>query len=281
MYSATAVPVPGPGSAPVVMGSVAGFVVDVDGNPVSNAVVTLWGDGQIVNPSGGFFGNPQISRLYSLSESPEGPMGFFRFDGVYPGQYTVTAEKDGYNGSVTVSVSNDTVHRLSSPADMQVPHNDTMMANITLNGYHAPVLSAGQLSYAGAVTGIVLDSEGKVLTFGDAKVSLWQNGQMVGRPDNPQYPDLSGDRPRGFLFGHLPPGRYEVRANVTDITWATHRANVTVDVGNSTVIANITLENYFNRYQPVPGSPFTDILFVLLTIFTVAAFYRFKKNLLP
>lgn len=263
------------------MGAIAGFVVDVDGNPVSDAVVTLLKDGDVVNPSGGLFGNPQISQLYRVAGSSEWPMGFFQFVGVYPGQYAVTAMKDGYNGSATVIVGNDTVHQFSSLADMQVQHNDTITINVTLNGYHAPVLSGDQLSYAGAVTGLVLDSDGKAVAYGDVKVSLWQNGQMVGRPDNPQYPELSGDRPRGFLFGHLSPGRYEVRVNLTDITFVTHTANVTVDVDNRSVSANILMEYFFNKYQPVPGGSFVDILFVLLTIFTAAMFYRYKKSLPP
>lgn len=302
VYATPAVPVPGPGSAPVVMGSVAGFVVDVDGNPVSNAIVSLWGDGQIVRPSGGLAGNPQISRLYSLSNIPDMPMGYFQFFGVYPGNYTVTAEKEGYKGSATVFVSNDTVHQFLSPADMQVPHNDTVMANITLSGYHAQLRSAEELEYSGAVTGVVKDGEGDILVF--VNVSLWQNGIMVGRPDNPQYSNLSGDRSGVFLFEHLQPGRYEVWANKTDAALVTRMANVTVDVNDKTVVANIILENFFYRHlppgasrvdssnitTPIPApiakdgprpSPSSNILYCVLAICAVLLLYLSKKKLPP
>jgi hypothetical protein len=70
--------------------------------------VTLWKDGEVVYMGGGMVGNPQISRLYSneIVSDEQLAEGWYQYFGVYPGYYTVMAEKDGYKSSpVTVTIA--------------------------------------------------------------------------------------------------------------------------------------------------------------------------------
>ena len=215
--------------------TIEGHVLDANGEPVSNAVLTLLENGQIVNPSGGSNGNPQISRLYSYNYM--GDVGFFDFVVYNTGQYTLTAQLDGYNSSIEVFVNNDSA-------------GNTSIVNITLSGYRVPVLSKEQLEYTGAVTGIVLDRNGVILP--GVNVSLWQNDQLVKIPNNPQLALLGGNR---FLFANLSPGHYELLANTMYTSASSFVDQAYVDVYNSTVTTNITMQNYTYLNMTPPSMP--------------------------
>ena len=119
-------------------GMISGMVLDEDGKPVSSAIVTLWQDGQPweLNTKLAYNGgnvNPRLSGIYGDYE------GSFLFGLVAPGSYFVTAEKDGYSGSVNVTVDNVTIH---SPSKEELDLV-TQTVIITLPGYRVPVTVAG------------------------------------------------------------------------------------------------------------------------------------------
>jgi hypothetical protein len=260
--------------------TIEGHVLDANGQPVPNAVITLWYNGQIANPSGGSVGNPQISRLYSYNTNYSGDVGFFNFIVYDTGQFTLTAQIDGYNSSTGVFVSND------SPGI-------TNIVNITMSGYRVPVLSEEQLAYTGGVTGVVLDNSGIVLN--GINVSLWQNDQLVSIPSNPQIASLDGNR---FLFTNLSPGHYELFANTMSTSLPpSYVDDAYVDVYNSTVTMNITMHNYtyLNMNPPstppdftpppspcpspsLPPSPFPDGLLTLLVVSAVTLICLHEKR---
>jgi hypothetical protein len=197
-------------------GMITGYALDEDGNPVSAANVTLWQDGQ-------FWQHTRVT--YAGSENPyasdihNGNEGYFIFGFVNPGSYTVKAEKDGYTGSASLTFNDKTV-----------------LVNVTITGYHVPSFSLEQLSYTGAITGTVYESSGQDMTAG-ANVSLWQDGLMVKIPGNPQVGIGSN-----YMFEHLPPGQYEVRAAMQYArVFRYNSAKISVNVSNSKVTADIEL----------------------------------------
>lgn len=257
-----------------------GYVLDTNGNPVSDAIVTVRQNGEIYRPSEGILGNPQVSQIYSYDHNDFGSAGYFQFGAYDVGNYTITAEKDGYNSSVNVPVTNVVVgHSVSQ--------------NITLNGYYVPAFSKDQLAYMGAIVGVVLDRDGVILSY--TNVSLWQNGRLVKIPHNPQY-SLYGKNGDEFLFEHVPPGHYQLLADETNRLGDAE--GMAVDVDNSPVTANVTMHNYTHIVMgpppqnldttPIPSqmtpsdtpkpTPFTGGLFVGSSIIAAALIYAHKKK---
>lgn len=232
---------------PVPGAYITGYIFDEDGHTVSGATVSLWQDGQMWQ-----IGNYQ----YPSSDNPQktdpaySGKGFV-FGYVYPGDYTLTAEKDGYEGGpVSVHVGNETL----SPNQLESVTHPIMM-NITLSGYHVPTLTPGQQSYAGAITGNLMTASGMKVT--GINMSLWQDGQMVKRPDNPQSSferNFSGANVE-YLFDHLAPGHYTVMAEYS--AGGEYNDTVTLDVGTSPMRVDIVLSQLFGRPYNFPVNSFT------------------------
>jgi hypothetical protein len=232
---------------------IVGYSLDEDGKPVSMANVSLWQDSQlwsterVLVPSN----NPQTTRVAYTNESGTlGDLkeGGFLFGFVAPGNYTLTAEKDGYkNSSVNVHVGEETI----SPNQLEsVAH--AVAINITLDGYHVPTLTSSQLANTGAIIGKISSQFG----YGSGNVSLWQDGQLVTLPDNPQMSFRRSYAGKGvdYVFEHLPPGHYTVKvlyhAGPTDQEDA-----IPVDVGTGIVTADIMLTHMIPLPRPTPALP--------------------------
>lgn len=238
---------------PQMAGSIVrGFVLDEAGNPVPDAVVTLWQDGKIWQHGKMIVtkaDNPQMSHIFNDEPYPQeySLTGLFWYGLVGPGQYVLTAEKDGYKGSAAVTVGNDMINNAFGGSFYAVK----VMANVTLDGYHVPVLIPEQLSYTGAISGTIVGKYG--VRMSGANVSLWRDGQIVKMPKNPQanhIRNVSG-REVDYVFEHLAPGRYQVMVEYA----APHVQNesVSVDVGDNATTADIVLmELYLSPPTIIP-----------------------------
>jgi hypothetical protein len=221
-------------SASVPYDVIPGLVLDEYGSPVQNATVTLWQDGQLWQPNETWFPgitNPQLSRSINNKE------GSFLFGLLFPGQYTVTAEKYGYNRSAVVNIVNSTVHS---------PYS----TNIVFDDFDA-ALSQKQVSYHGAIAGVIWDRHSEIMVR-NAKVSLWQNGQMVKITGNPQNVVECS-----YSFKHLAPGTYEVRVETTaNPSSDLITENRTVEVGTGNVTADIVMQYLvFSSLPPTTPTP--------------------------
>jgi hypothetical protein len=142
-------------------------------------------------------GNPQQSRFYNTTAtipSSREYVGMFWFGMIFPGQYTIRAEKRGHVGTTITNVT-------------EVETHYAFVANVTLPGYHVPILMPEQLNLTGGVAGTIKDSSGA--HTGGVNVTLWQYGDMVERPGNPQLAETRtiAGRDVDYLFDHLaPPG---------------------------------------------------------------------------
>lgn len=241
---------------------ITGYVLDEDGKPVPHATVSLWQDGQLwstkylLSPSD----NPQMSRIAYTNESGSlGSLkeGGFLFGFAYPGDYILTAEKDGYNGSsMGIHVGEDTI---SSSHLESIPH--PVMVNITLKGYHVPTLTPSQRANTGGIIGSI----GSQYGHGAGDVSLWRDGQLVRLPDNPQKSfvrDYAG-KEVDYVFEHLPAGHYTVKV-VYHAGPIDEEETFPVDVGTSIVTADITLTKMPPRpqlatYVPDPSQSTTNV----------------------
>lgn len=234
-----------PGGGSLVSGSIAGKVLDADGNPVSNAVVTLWEDGVIAHTGSN---NPIISELYSNEGATDEQFaeGRYQFFGVYPGNYTLMAEKDGQKSSTSISVNNETVHRTFEELNGS---NDTISVNLVLKNYHVPVLTPEHMSYMGEITGTIYDQNS--VTIPSANVSLWQNGELLIIPKNPQYAYSNGT----YRFEHIAPGQYQLTAEEEGHV----SSPATVTIADTMIKVNITIADY--AWLPPgwlpPGPPMT------------------------
>ncbi|MGA9139910.1 MAG: carboxypeptidase-like regulatory domain-containing protein [Methanocella sp.] len=178
-------------------GAIGGTVLDEDGKAVSSAVVTLWLDGKQWqhNPKLAYYAssvNPCTSGIYGNNP------GSYSFSPVEQGNYSITADKDGFHGSATVIIDNATI-------------NVTSTVNIILQGYRIPVPSQEQLSYTGGIAGTLRTVQEYRM---EGNVSLWRDGELVALPENPQWTITRYYQGReiSFLFEHLAPGQYEVIA---------------------------------------------------------------------
>ena len=143
--------------------------------------------------------------------------GSYVFALLFPGQYTVTAEKYGYKGSASVHINNTTIH---SPYSVTVAIQD-FDADLTQE----------QAQYHGAITGVVYDRSQRVMTR-YANVSLWQNEKMVVMPKNPQK---GGNTT--YVFKHVAPGHYAIRAEMSAMSFFSGivvNASVWIDTVNVT-----------------------------------------------
>ncbi|WP_048198734.1 carboxypeptidase regulatory-like domain-containing protein [Methanocella arvoryzae] len=242
---------------PVPSEYITGYVFDEDGKPVPEANVSLWQNGQLWTPGKHQLAgveNPQASLpSYSIiSGVPK--EGSFLFGFTAPGEYTLTAEKDGYKGEpVSVHVGEETLS-----ANRLEAIDNPVMVNITLTGYHMPTLSSDQQSYTGAIAGTIKTARGYDVT--GVNVSLLQDGVMVDRPDNPQssfHRNLSGKR-IDYLFHHLAPGRYTVKAEY--FAGADFNDTVTLDMDTKVMRADIVLSKAYMSPLEAPAVIFTPIV---------------------
>ena len=146
-------------AGPVQGGHVIGYVFDADGNPVPGATVTLWQDGQIWNTTNiiwGFCTNPQTTNIYNQVTDGYLTEGALNFGLLYPGEYSLTAEKEGYSGkSASFHIGNETMRK--TILDTMPP---ATVMNITLSNYHVPTFTPEQLSYMGAIAGTIRGGNG-------------------------------------------------------------------------------------------------------------------------
>ena len=161
-----ATPTPTPTPAPNVTYPqyLSGFIVDDLGNGVPGVNVTLWQNGQLMN----YTGNPQESGDGLIA-----PLGAYSFvtrqDTLQPGVYQIMAQNDGFIGSITVNYQGMTVNKNISLLGYVYIPQATPMPNVTYPLY---------------LTGLVLDCNG--ISVPGANVTLWQNGQVISCPENPQ-----------------------------------------------------------------------------------------------
>jgi hypothetical protein len=229
-----------PSAQAMPMDNIKGFVVDENGNPVPDANVSLWQNGTLVPCS---MGNPLQSRFYNMTAtipSSREYVGMFWFGLLYPGQYTIRAEKRGHVGTMTVNVTPVEVHY-------------AFVANVTLSGYHVPVLTPEQLNLTGGVAGTIKGVSG-VRLYG-VNMTLWQNGEMVEMPGNPQLAETRtiAGREVDYLFEHLAPGQYQVVVEY----YAPQREmeKVSVNVTDGMVPADIILSHLLLVQPPDMGTP--------------------------
>jgi hypothetical protein len=214
---------------------VTGYVFDEAGNPVPSATVTLRQDGNIWQVGKFMYcngTNPMVTNIYSPATSGVITEGSFAFGLLFPGEYTMTAEKDGYkSSSVSFRVGEDTM----SPNQLSATSHE-IQVNITLAGYRVPTFTPEQRSYTGAIAGTIRDRSGGATSV--ANVSLWKDGHMVDAPDNPQAStvlNVSG-RAANYAFEHLAPGHYTILVEYYGFDW---NDSISVDVGTDTVMADI------------------------------------------
>ncbi len=267
---------------PVSGGVVKGFVLDEDGNPVSNAVVTLWQDGHIWMEGKRLSGCTNPQRTWPYDDEGiyyQRSDGEFSFVFVNQGSFIVTAEKEGYKASAIVYVTND-------PSNSTF--NDTLSppVTLTLDSYHIPSFSPEQLSYTGAVAGTLRNDMG--VRLGSVNVSLWQDGKMIVMPGNPQLPQLrnvSGQEV-DYLFEHLAPGQYQV---IAEYWWGgKYNESVMVNVDDRLEIVNIPLSQFYAHplitptlspvSSPAPAAmPSWSMAMILSSIAIALLVYKARK----
>lgn len=231
---------------PVPGAIICGYVFDEDGKPIPNVPVTLWQDDHRWAPDkyelAGGTDNPHMTNIPHEVTSNMFYEGSFIFGSIYPGEYTLTAEEAGYkSGPVIIRVVNETM------MDTILGNMIYIMANVTINGYHVPKFTQEQLSYNGAIAGTIRGTSGSNVT--QANVSLWEDGQMVDMPGNPQASSATNfsGRTVDYAFDHLAPGHYTIL--VQYYRYDNYTDTSSVDVGNETVMADIISR------QVMPSTP--------------------------
>lgn len=225
---------------PVPGGYITGYVLDEGGKPVPGATVSLLQEGQLWQPEKYNYPrlphgiNPQTTRIAYHDADGFLKEGSFLFSLPLPDEYTLTAEKDGYKGSASVHIPHELLYQ-----DTRDSVSRVFMVNVTLSGYHPPTFSPEQLSYTGAIVGEIRTVHGYRAV--GINVSLWQDGLMVKILNNPQSSmDLNySGKTIDYVFEHLAPGRYTVRAEY--FAGDDFNDTVNVDVGARPMRADIIL----------------------------------------
>lgn len=232
-------------------GYITGYVLNEEGRPVEGAIVSVLQDGQLwrFDMYGYYPGksnyqtrNPDWTRIGYDDDEGFVKAGGFMFGLPIPDTYTIVAEKDGYTGSATVRVGSEILN-------MSDRSNRSITLNITLKGYHKQSLfSAKRLSYTGAIVGDIWnDTGGKTA----ARISIYQDGQLLDEPYNPQF--AIGRNGSGkhidYRFMHLAPGHYTVIVDSPE-----GNGTVSVDVGTDIMRADIVVSKDTSPvYSPRQG----------------------------
>jgi hypothetical protein len=227
-----------PGTAPTsVPGTmIEGLVLDQDGNPVPNATVTLLLDGEKWHKYPFAYGrggtNPQATFIYDDNSGSAEGAGVYYFGYVDPGNYTVVAAKDGYKGFATVNASKDSLM-------------GAYTVNVILDGYHERSFSTKELALTGGITGVIQANDsaeqGRILSH--VYVTLWQDGQLVDTPKNPQNSGngMITQTTGNYLFEHLAPGYYDVMVETIDLAGVNHNMTKSTTVGRNVVNVSFLL----------------------------------------
>ena len=231
---------------PVPGGYITGYVLDENGTPVPGATISLLQDGELWKPDKYSYPpypygvNPQTTRITYHDTEGFLQEGSFLFGLPIPDEYTLTAEKDGHKGSANAHVGSDT---------------RVITLNITLSGYHQPKFTPEQLSRTGIIAGEVRTAMG-FRTLG-VNVSLWQDGEIVKMPNNPQSSmDLNySGKTVDYIFEHLAPGRYAVRAEY--FAGDDYNDIVTVNLDTRPMRADIVLSHAHMWPSGIPIPSFT------------------------
>ena len=227
---------------------IVGYVVDETGNQVPGTTVTLWTDGHLWQ-HGKYTRvwsniNPGVTDIDNAEGSND--VGYFLFGFVDPGQYSITAEKDGFSGKANVTISNDTLRDWVTP-DFNNPSK--IPVNVTLTGYFVPQYSSLELVYTGAITGKTYDK--KFNSIPHVTVSLWQNDTLVKIPKNPQRSSKGNWTNDGiYLFEHIAPGQYQIIVEASDSASRVYKNNTWVIVSNTTVKADLGIIDFPMNYLP-------------------------------
>lgn len=250
-------------------GYITGYVLNEEGRPVEGAVVSLLLDGQIWRfDRYGFYPgmsnyqtrNPDWTRFGYENDECFVKAGGFLFGLPVHDTYTIVAEKDGYTGSATVRIGPEILN-------MSDRANRSITVNITLKGYHKQSLfSAKRLSYTGAIVGDIWNNTGYKTA---ARISLYQDGQLLSEPNNPQF--AMGRNGSGkhvdYRFMHLAPDNYTVQVDSPN-----GNGTVSVDVGVDIMRADVAVSNNASPpYLPREGFIPTVGPYFALNSVTVAA----------
>lgn len=230
---------------PIPGGYIIGYVLDEDGNPVSEATVSLLQDGQLWDPEKYNYPesgrNPQRTRIAYYNTDDLLREGGFLFGLPLPDNYTLEADKDGYKGSANVHVPRELLYK-----DTSAQASRGITVNITLKGYHQAAFSREQLAYNGAVVGKITNLRGYHTIINN--ISLLQDDRLVPLPNNPQtaLERRYAGQFVNYIFEHVSPGHYTVKVeyNVFPTTMPPmYNDTVTVDVGTGVVTANLELSH--------------------------------------
>ncbi|HMK46603.1 MAG TPA: hypothetical protein VK436_08255 [Methanocella sp.] len=117
-------------------------------------------------------------------------------------------------------------------------------------------------NHTGAIAGTLRTAFGYEVS--GINVSLWQDGKMVDRPDNPQSSSQRNLSKTSvdYIFDHLAPGHYIVMAEYFE--GGDYNDSVTVDVSSEPMRADILLSNIWSRPYGFPDVTFTPTVGKLL-----------------
>jgi hypothetical protein len=200
-------------------GTIAGLVIDKNGNGIPNVNVSLniysysnsnkkWeNDGLISIPD-----NPQLSN-----EGSTGPAGLFTFTLVPTGTYNVSAMISVYNrnGSNQANFSIITIDQGSATCIITIPDYEEL--NIE-HSYNIPSPQTDR----GTIWGIISDRNN--IGWRNANVTLWhcdydiqtqewKRTNAVNIPDNPQFAGNGNENTWGvYRFNNVPQGTYYITA---------------------------------------------------------------------
>ena len=189
-------------------GSISGNVVDADGDPEAGQRVTLWEDQS------------------PLDSTDANQAGEYRFDGLSPGTYFVSADPSNYAGRIARLVRVDSEGRPTKVHDIRTFYPSAL----SMAEAQRIRLEAGQQQDGLAIQvrrGQLLFVHGRVaaqagLPAGDTVHAEWTN--QMGGPIQPGKLLANGE----FIFEDMLPGRYR-------LTLSANRAGKSVEVGRAEI----------------------------------------------